>query len=101
MATRRAISPVPRWGTSVNRLPVVEGRSADPADPTEVVVGVQTAADRDVEVGDDLLATVDPRDPELEALPGRGQPGHGLVPREGGRGGRDRVVEDRWVERIE
>jgi hypothetical protein len=55
----------PRWGTSVNRVRVLKGRSADPSNPSEVVVGVQTAADHDLEVGDELIATIDDNDDDV------------------------------------
>lgn len=41
-----------RIGTELNRFKIVDGRRADPRDPTELVVGFALAEDRGIEVGD-------------------------------------------------
>ena len=49
----------PRFGTDVDRLIVVGGRAAEPAQPFEVVVDKELSTALDVEPGDVLLLTVD------------------------------------------
>lgn len=55
----------PRWGDTMQRLVIVEGRAADPSSPTEVVATRDLADGFGVRVGDRILVTIgaQPDDP--------------------------------------